>query len=58
MWVKQAHVDDGHVAGGTTTEARRLRELEQENREQRRANEIVKRAVSFLGAQLHRQHRK
>ena len=29
MWVKQADVDEGHVAG----EARRVRELEQENRE-------------------------
>ena len=33
MWVKQADVDEGHVAGVTTGEARRVRELEQENRE-------------------------
>jgi transposase-like protein len=58
MWVKQADVDDGHVAGVTTTEARRVRELEQENRELRRANEILKRAASFFGAELDRQHRK
>jgi transposase-like protein len=58
MWVKQAGVDDGHVAGVTTTEARRVRELEQENRELQRANEIPKRAASFFGAKLHRQHRK
>lgn len=58
MWVKQADVDDGHVAGVSTTEARRVRELEQENRELRRANEILKRAASFFGAELDRQHRK
>jgi len=57
IWVKQADVDDGHVAGVTTTEWR-VRELEQENRERRRANEILKRAASFFGAKLHRQHRK
>ena len=57
-WVGQADVDDGHVAGVTTAEARRMRELEQENRELRRANEILKRAASFFGAELDRQHRR
>ncbi|MBB2976248.1 transposase-like protein [Microbacterium endophyticum] len=28
VWVKQADVDDGHVGGATTAEARRVRELE------------------------------
>ena len=58
IWVKQADVDDGHVAGVSTVEARRVRELEQEVRELRRANEILKRAASFFGAELDRQHRK
>ena len=58
MWVKQADVDDGHVVGVSTAEARRVRELEQEVRELRRANEILKRAASFFGAELDRQHRK
>lgn len=57
-WVKQADIDDGTVAGVTTVEARRVRELEQEVRELRRANEILKRAASFFGAELDRQHRK
>ena len=57
-WVRQADVDDGHTAGVSTSEAKRLRELEQENRELRRANEILKRAASFFGAELDRQHRK
>lgn len=57
-WVRQADVDDGHVAGVSTEEAARVRELEQEVRELRRANEILKRAASFFGAELDRQHRK
>ena len=57
-WVRQADVDEGQVPGVSTAEARRVRELEQENRELRRANEILKRAASFFGAELDRQHRK
>lgn len=44
--------------GVSTDEARRLLELEQENRELRRANEILKRAASFFGAEPGRQHKK
>lgn len=58
MWVKQADIDDGNIVGVSTSEARRVRELEQEVRELRRANEIVNRAASFFGAKLVRQHRK
>ncbi len=57
-WVRQADIDDGVTAGVTTVEAARLRELEQENRELKRANEILKRAASFFGAELDRQHKK
>ena len=57
-WVKQADIDDGNVVGVTTTQTRRMRELEQEVRELRRANEILKRAASFFGAELDGQHRK
>lgn len=42
----------------STEEAARVRELEQEVRELRRANEILKRAASFFGAELDRQHRR
>lgn len=56
-WVKQADIDDDHVAGVTTVDASRVRKLEQEVRERRRANEILKRAESFFGAELARQHR-
>lgn len=58
LWVKQADVDDGVAPGVSTAEARRMQELEQEVRELRRANEILKRAASFFGAELDRQHRR
>lgn len=38
-WVKQADIDEGVEPGLTTTEAKRIKELEQENRELRRAND-------------------
>ena len=44
--------------GVSTVEARRIKELEQENRELKRANAILKRAASFFGAELDRQHKK
>ncbi|MGH9231920.1 MAG: IS3 family transposase [Acidimicrobiales bacterium] len=47
-WVKQADIDEGIEAGVTTAEAKRIRELEQENRELRRANDLLKRASGFL----------
>ena len=37
-WVKRADIDEGLTAGTTTADARRMKELEQENRELRRAN--------------------
>lgn len=58
QWVKQADIGEGAEPGTTTAEAKRIRELEQENREMRRANEILKRASTFFGAELDRQHRK
>ena len=40
-WVVQAEIDRGRRAGTTSEEARRIVELEREDRELRRANEIV-----------------
>ena len=57
-WVRQADIDEGHVPGLSTGDAVRLKALEQENRELKRANEILKRAASFFGAELDRQHKK
>ena len=53
-WVRQADIDDGTAAGVTTADRRRLRELEQENRELRRANAILKSASAFFAAELDR----
>ena len=50
-WVSQADVDDGQVAGVTTVEAARVKQLEQEIRELRRANEILRRASAFFAAE-------
>ncbi|MEA2130854.1 MAG: transposase, partial [Solirubrobacteraceae bacterium] len=47
-WVRQAEVDDGSRPGTTTVEAQRIKELERENRELRRANEILKAASVFF----------
>src|ERR1700712_2970196 len=58
LWVRQADIDDGHAPGVSTDEAARVRELEQEVRELRRANEVLKGAATFLGAELDRQYRK
>ncbi len=57
-WVRPPDIGDGAAPGVSTADARRIRELEQENRELRRANEILKWAASFSGAELDRQHRK
>jgi transposase len=53
-WVRQAETDTGGRPGLTTDERERLRELEKENRELRRANEILKRASAFFAAELDR----
>jgi transposase len=44
-WVRQVDIDDGYVPGVSTAESRRIKELEQENRELKRANDILKRAA-------------
>ena len=53
-WVAQADIDDGAEAGLTTADRSRIRELEQENRELRRANAILKSASAFFAAELDR----
>ena len=51
-WCKQADVDAGRRPGVTTVEAGRIRELERENRELKRANEILLAASSFFAREL------
>ena len=47
-WVKQAEVDVGARPGLSTAEAQRVKELEREVKELRRANEILKLASAFF----------
>ncbi len=56
-WVRRADIDDGVKQGVPSDSAAEIRRLEQELREMKRANEILKRAASFFGAELDRQHR-
>ena len=50
-WVRAAEVDSGARPGVTSDERERIKALERENRELRRANEILKAAASFFGAE-------
>jgi transposase len=47
-WVRQAGRDTGRRPGLTTEERERLRALERENRELKRANEILRKASAFF----------
>ena len=47
-WIKRSEVNNGTRPGVTTEERERLKALEKENRELRRANEILKSASAFF----------
>lgn len=47
-WVKRDEIDTGARAGVPTTDLQRLKELERENKELRKANEILKLASAFF----------
>ena len=51
-WIRRAQVDTGSRQGVTSDERERLRELERENRELRRANETLKAAPAFFAREL------
>jgi transposase len=57
-WIVQAERDSGQRAGLTTSERERLKVLERENFELKRANEILRKASAyFAAAELDRRHK-
>jgi transposase len=52
LWIRRAEVDEGRRPGLTSAERQRMQELERENRELRRANEILKAASVFFAREL------
>lgn len=51
-WVNQAEVDSGTRPGTSSADAQRIAELERENRELKRANEILRAASAFFAREL------
>jgi len=57
-WVRRAERDQGKRAGATSAERERLKELERENRELKRANEILRKASAYFAqAELDRRQK-
>ncbi len=57
-WVRRAERDTGRRPGVTTDERQRLKDLERENRELKRANEILRKAAAYFAqAELDRRPR-
>ena len=57
-WVRRSEIDGGTRPGVTTEEAAKIKRLKRENAELRRANEILKAASAFFGAELDRQSKR
>jgi transposase len=56
-WVKRADIDEGLKAGTSSEDRARIKALEQEVKELRRANSILKSASAFFAAELDRPQR-
>ena len=57
-WVRQAKIDRGRMAGLSTEERRRMKDLERENRELKRANAILREASAYFAqAELDRRRK-
>lgn len=52
QWVNRAEIDAGRRPGTTTADAERIAQLERENKELRRANDILKAASVFFATEL------
>ncbi len=58
-WIRQSEIDTGRRAGLTSDERARLKDLERENFELRRANEILRKASAYFAqAELDRRPRR
>ena len=57
-WVLEAEVEGGSRPGLPKADRERIAELERENKELKRANEILKSAAVFFGAELDRRQKK
>lgn len=57
-WVRRAEIDGGVRPGVTSEDAAEIKRLKRENAELRRANEILKAASAFFGAELDRQSKR
>ena len=51
-WVEKAEIDSGQRPGTTSDDKKRIAELKRENRELRRANEILKAASAYFAREL------
>jgi transposase len=58
VWVRRVEIDGGRRPGLTSDERAQLKALERENRELRRANEILKAASVFFATELDGRPRK
>jgi transposase len=57
-WVQQTQTDEGSRPGLTSSERDRLKQLERENFELKRANEILRKASAYFAqAELDRRHK-
>ena len=57
-WVNRAEIDSGKRPGTSTADAERIAKLERENKELRRANDILKAASVFFATELDGRPRK
>jgi transposase len=52
IWVRRTEIDDGKRPGITTDEQKKIKDLEREVKELKRANEILKDASIFFATEL------
>lgn len=58
LWVRRVETDREVRSGPTSDQTAELKRVKRENAELRRANDILKAAASFFGAELDRQHKR